>query len=152
MKEFVNQNPGGVFGPVNDNGLVGTRIGIAPVYVKRLRWMRMRWELTGRWMGAEIDGVGPLFVEQGQEFAPEGPGDVVLFGGIGQKGDDGPDEVLSHKTSADKGFDVAGLVVRVKGFAALDLVKVGRPGTFSLQNGVVDGCQGRLPPGERGDR
>jgi imidazolonepropionase-like amidohydrolase len=99
VKEFVDQNPGGVFGPVNDNGFVGTRIGVAPVYVEGLRDARMFRKLARGGVGAEIDRVRTvvLFIfEQGQHAAPQVPRNVLSLCGIRQKRHDGPDEVLKR--------------------------------------------------------
>ena len=153
VEELVKENPGSVLGPVYHDIVVGTRIGVSPVYVEGLRRMRVRRELTRGGMGAEIDRDRlVVFAEQGQNGSPQGPRNVLLGVGRVQKGDDGSDGSRAGHRCAYKGLNAAGPVVGVERFAAVELVKVGRPGAFSLQNGVLGGRQCRLGPRDNGGR
>ncbi len=132
MKEFVNQNPRGVLGAVHKDAGGVTRIGVAAVNVEGLDGLPCSFGKGAEGgMGAEINGIGESIgpLEELKNARPQGPGHVgCLFGRV-EKGDDCAALCLPHVGLNAPG--IPGLIVMC---ARLDLVKLGRSGTFARKD------------------
>jgi len=58
MKELVDQDPGGIFRPINKDAGGVAGIGISPVNIERRDWFVLFRKLAESWMGTQKDRVG----------------------------------------------------------------------------------------------